>query len=354
MILPDGTSLYSGERTMSSNVPPINIGDFANGRITSCSVNATAAPVAIMSKTLFQSIPNLVSFSAPDLVMAGQLFGSSSSFPNLTSLSFPELVIATGQMHGTFNALTALSFPKLRFLNQLSIVAPAATTVSFPVLESVSSTLGGTLNAATSLTFPELRACGGIIVSASAMTTLALPKLRAIGPSGFNVPAPLLATITLPPLGQWKALMGNVTLTSGSLTQATVDALLAQLAYMDGNNGTLVYGTGRTVAITGSNAAPSNLGSTTTAGSNFVCSGTTCTVNWTNHGYATNDVLRISGITGPAGNANRYARITVVNANQFTYTISTQTGTGTGTATVIRAGASASALVTRGVTLTTN
>jgi hypothetical protein len=84
-----------------------------------------------------------------------------------------------------------------------------------------------------------------------------------------------------------------------------------------------------------------------------VCAGTTCTVNWTGHGYATGDVLRISGIT-TATNANRYARITVVNANQFTYTITSQTATGAGTATVVKAGASANALVTRGVTLTTN
>jgi hypothetical protein len=84
-----------------------------------------------------------------------------------------------------------------------------------------------------------------------------------------------------------------------------------------------------------------------------VCAGTTCTVNWTAHGYATGDVLRVSGIT-TATNANRYAVITVVNANQFTYAITSQTATGAGTATVVKAAASAKALVTRGVTLTTN
>ena len=122
---------------------------------------------------------------------------------------------------------------------------------------------------------------------------------------------------------------------------------------MDGTNNTLAFSTGRSAAITGTSSAPTNLGSTTTAGSNFVGAGTTCTVNMTAHGYATDDVLRISGIT-TLTNANRYARITVVNANQFTYTITSQTATGAGTATVIKAGASAKALVTRGVTLTTN
>jgi hypothetical protein len=76
-------------------------------------------------------------------------------------------------------------------------------------------------------------------------------------------------------------------------------------------------------------------------------------VNLTSHGYATDDVLRISGIT-TLTNANRYAVITVVSANQFTYTIASQTTNGTGTATIVKAGASAKALVTRGVTLTTN
>ena len=122
---------------------------------------------------------------------------------------------------------------------------------------------------------------------------------------------------------------------------------------MDGSNSTLLYGSGKTLTITGTSSAPTNLGSTTTAGSSFVGAGTTCTVNWTSHGYATDDVLRISGIT-TLTNANRYARITVVNANQFTYTITSQTATGAGTATVIKAGASAKAIVTRGVTLATN
>lgn len=122
---------------------------------------------------------------------------------------------------------------------------------------------------------------------------------------------------------------------------------------MDGTNNTIAFSSGRSVFITGASSAPTNLGSTTTAGSNFVGVGTTCTVNMTAHGYATDDVLRISGIT-TLTNANRYARITVVNANQFTYFIGSQTATGAGTATIIKAGASAKALVTRGVTLTTN
>jgi hypothetical protein len=129
---------------------------------------------------------------------------------------------------------------------------------------------------------------------------------------------------------------------------------------MDGNNNTSLFGTGKSLTISGgTNAAPSNDGSvnvtlqTSPTLPNISCVGTTCTVNLTNHGYSSGDVLRISGVT-TATNANRYAVITVTNANQFTYTITSQTANGGGTATIIKAGASAKTLVTRGVTLTTN
>jgi len=122
---------------------------------------------------------------------------------------------------------------------------------------------------------------------------------------------------------------------------------------MDGTNNTLAYSTGRIITITGTSSAPSNAGSTTTAGSNFVGTTTTCTVSLTAHGYSTGDVLRVSGVT-TLTNANKYAVITVVNADQFTYTITSQTAVGSGTATIVKANASAKALVTRGVTLTTN
>jgi hypothetical protein len=133
-----------------------------------------------------------------------------------------------------------------------------------------------------------------------------------------------------------------------------VNNILQAYASLDGTNGTTLWVSSLSMS-NGTSAAPSNAGSTTTAGSNFVCAGTTCTVNLTGHGYATGDVLRVSGIT-TATNANRYAVITVVNADRFTYTIASQTATGAGTATIARflASSSVGKLVTRGVTLTTN
>lgn len=360
--LPDGTALYSGGRTAGPNDlwPPLNVNDLGSGRITSLSTNATSTPGGILTQVALQTISNLVSFSAPDLVMSGGIGASNALFVNLTTLSFPELVLAKGTMLGTFSALTTLSFPKLRFAGGISITANAATTVSFPVLESATGNIGGTYNAVTSISCPELRTCGGINVSSTSLTTLAIPKLRTMSGS-FSPVTPLLATLTLPPLGQWKVLLSSLSLTSGSLPQGSVDALLAHLAYMDGNNDTLAYGSSRVVQITGSNAAPSNLGSVTVTLAtsptlpNLVCSGTTCTVNMTAHGYAVGDVLRVSGVTG-ATNANRYAVVaTVPNANQFTYTtVNTASPTnGAGQMNIVKASNNVKTLVTRGVSLTT-
>lgn len=276
------------------------------------------------------------------------------------------------------NAL--FNFPDLEGIEEITtLVAGDYPSLKFAVLTTLLPTFGYPTRAAI---FPQLVACIAICtfgttpvtsiscpellyvrqpmfsnVNFSNCTTISLPKLvQCSSGIGSISSSPMLTTITLPPVGVWKdaGSSSSVNITGAALTQTTVNNLLEHLAYMDGTNGTRLFGSGSTINLSGgTSAAPSNLGSVSTAGSNFVCSGTTCTVNMTNHGYATGDVLRVSGVT-TATNANRYAVITVVNANQFTYTITSQTATGGGTATVVRAGASARTLVTRGVTLTTN
>jgi hypothetical protein len=265
-------------------------------------------------------------------------------FPNtmaaLTSLSLPNLSYVGGSVTPNgMNALTTLSLPNLSYLvGQFSLSAMAAlTTISLPALKYLGNSVGTSLNLTAGL---------------NALTAISLPALERITGSISVASAPALADFTLPTDGRFKWGGTSVSITGAALPQASVDNILQAYASLDGTNGTTSWV--NTLNLSGgTSAAPSNLGSTTTAGSNFVCAGTTCTVNWTGHGYATGDVLRISGIT-TATNANRYAVITVVNANQFTYTITSQTATGAGTATVVLAGASAKTLVTRGVTLTTN
>jgi hypothetical protein len=290
------------------------------------------------------SLDVLTVFSFPALQYVVGAFGPTT-MPLLTAFSFPALTHINGNFSpSTFNAVTTCYFPALSWINGSFSPATmgALTTLSFPALSFVSGNLGASgMAALTTASFPALRYVGG---AASV---------------GFTTPA--LANFTLPTDGTLKYIAPPTFSISGAaLTLTSVDNILQALASLDGTNGTVSFGTGKTVTLSGgTSSAPSNAGSvnvtlaTSPTLPNLSCSGTTCTVNLTAHGYATGDVLRVSGVTG-ATNANRYAVITVVNANQFTYTITSQTATGAGTATVVKAGASAKALVTRGVTLTTN
>jgi hypothetical protein len=293
--------------------------------------------------------------------LSGCLGDFLSSFPSsTTSVSAPELVYVGGNCltsagSNQYNSLTSIQLPKLVKIGSsaLSFVSTSLTSVNLDSLVDHVGGLNPTWNALPSLSLPSLKILiGGGTITLNTATSINLSSIVFMG-SSLTISAPNCTTLSLPTLGTWKVLNGSFSATSIAFNQTTVNNILAALAYMDGTNNTLAFSSGRTVAITGTSAAPSNLGSTTTAGSNFVGAGTTCTVNLTSHGYATGDVLRVSGIT-TLTNANRYAVITVVNANQFTYTITSQTATGAGTATIVKAGASAKALVTRGVTLTTN
>lgn len=278
---------------------------------------------------------------------------------SITTFSAPNLIYIGGSAFGaapaTFASLTSVSLPKLYYIGNTlfsSMTMNAVTNLDLSSLAYLSSFTPTAMNAIASLNLPNVKVISQFSFASTSCTSINLSSLISMNSiSVLSVPA--CTTLTLPSLGTWKICQQNITITSCAFNQTTVDNLLSAIAYMDGSNGTFLYGTGKTLTITGTSSAPTNLGSTTTAGSNFVGAGTTCTVNMTAHGYATDDVLRISGIT-TLTNANRYARITVVNANQFTYTITSQTATGAGTATVVKAGASAKALVTRGVTLTTN
>jgi len=230
-------------------------------------------------------------------------------------------------------------------------------SLTFDDLAATAGTFSLTSTGAiTTLSLPSLSYVGTIFSPSTmaSLTTLSLPSLSYVGTTFNPNTMANLTTLSLPVDGTLKFIGGNVTVTGMALNQASVNNILQALASLDGTNNTVVYGTGRSVDLSGgTNSSPSFVSTTTTAGSNFSGVGTTCTVNLTSHGYSTGDVLRVSGVT-VLTNANRYAVISVVNANQFTYTITSQTATGAGTATIIKASASAAALVTRGVTLTTN
>lgn len=274
----------------------------------------------------------LSAFSAPVLFYVGGTLNLSGTLP-LTNLSLPSLSFADGISLGSHDALLSVDLPSL------SDVSGTAS-----ILFSNDSAINATLS------LPLLRRVG-VSLSISGLRSVSLPSLALCG--SVSLTGSLIQSVTLPVNGTLKSI-GNITASGLSLTQASVDNILQAVASLDGTSQTRSWGSGRSLNVSGgTSAAPSNLGSTTRAGSSFVCAGTTCTVSWPGHGYTTGDVLQVSGV-GTATNANRYAVITVQNSGQFTYTISSQTATGSGTATVVRAGNSAKSIVTRGGSLTTN
>lgn len=356
--------LWLSSWSHSESSPP------AGARLTSLSLNNLAGTSGFLS---IGPLAYMTSFSAPALKIAGGLsfsgntaltdgtklfpslvaiIGANSDFggtngvnSGLTSIDFPELVVFGGAYSsvvllnsgaGSCANLTSMNFPKLQFMGNAVIGAPSATGL-------------------TNLDFPSLKYLGTLTVtSGPGVTTLTLPSLVwCDGGISFSNTTNL-ANVTLPVDGRLKGMTGNVTFTGFKLTQASVDNIIQALALLDGTGGTTSFGSGRTLNLGGgTNAAPTVASTTTTAGSNVSCSGTTCTVTLTAHGFTTGDVIGVSGVT-TATNANRWAVITVTGANTFTYTISSQTATGAGTATIRKAGADLKAIVTRGATVTTN
>jgi hypothetical protein len=318
----------------------------------------------------YSTIAGPTSFAFSDLEGVAGSFLSVFPTTTLTSLSAPNLIYVGGNAVPFTGTITfsAFDLSKLQFVGGSLFYSVGAnptlagiTSVNLSSLVYVQNSLRADFPNATSINLSKLQYVGAQFnIGANSLTSLSLPSLIHLD-SNFTLFGSLITTLTLPTLGTWKVFNGNFIATTIALNQASVDSLLAHLAYMDGNNGTVLYGTGRSAVITGTSSTPSNLGTVTgIAGSSFVGVGTTCTVNLPNHGYSTGDVLRVSGVL-TLTNANIYAGsntagvgITVVNPNQFTYPIASQTATGTGTAKIEKAGASAKALVLRGVSLTTN
>lgn len=330
--------------------PPYNNNDYTEGRVVGFESDVEGIIGGCFISTSSSSV--FLSLNLSNLKFVWGNFGSTSCLSALNSLNLSNLIMVSTNFTLTNNTLTSLSLPALKIVNgTMSLSSTSITSLSLPELTYVNSfTIN--LGSLTSLSLNSLKGFGSFSLTLPLLTSLSISSLESNNNS-LSLNSASLSTLTLPSSGVWKSCAG-ISISTGSLNQTTVDTLLDRLAYMDGNNNTSLFGTGKSVNISGgTNAAPSNLGSITTNGSNFVCAGTTCTVTLTNHGYSSGDVLRISGVT-TATNANRYAVITVTNANQFTYTISSQTTTGAGTATIIKAGNSVKTLVTRGVTLTTN
>lgn len=383
--------LFSFQSQISLSVTPnlLNVSmpvlEHGRGSLTISTANALTGvfcPVlsAITGTISLNSCPNLttVDFQRLQIVGGSIQFQTLGSLQNISSLN-PKTVIGTVIMNNC--GFTTVNMSNLTFVGgQLQLANNTImNNMTFNSLERVGSSLFFSNNASTSLNFPALIEVGGSlqINNMFNLTSMSFPVLRqaaSIFITAFNnlnlntlsfnsleraegqisiFNQPLLTTINLPAVGTWKRMNGNLDLRLCPFSTSTVDNILAHLAYMDGANGTLNFGSGRTVNFTGSGAIPSNFGIVFTPGSNFVCNGSVCTVNLNNHGYSNGDMLQVSNVE-VALSANRFASVNVVNPNQFTYSIAPMAPvdtTGAGTARIVKHGDSVKILVNRGVNL---
>ncbi|MFA5264920.1 MAG: hypothetical protein WC378_13940 [Opitutaceae bacterium] len=184
----------------------------------------------------------LTTLSIPVLVRTGSSFGPNG-MASLTTLSGPELVTVGGPFQpGSMAALTTLSFPKLMYSAGISISSMASlTAISLPEFVSASGTVAiNSMPALTTISLPNLVSTAGYIYGNSSngnITTVDLSALKTLG------------TGTI------------ISFAGQKLTQASVDHILARVALMDGTNGTMVFGTGKTLVLNGgTNATPSATG----------------------------------------------------------------------------------------------
>lgn len=266
--------------------------------------NETGAPLGGLTTLSF---PNLVG------VVLGSL--SPSTLPALTSLSYPALqYVDVNFSPTTMAALTTLSVPLLAYVggNFSPSTMGVLTTLSLPSLTYVGGVFGaGTMAALTSLSAPQLAYVGGnfspgtmaLLTSLSlpilsyvggnfnlgpmaSLASVSLPSLKYLGVSislssmaaltSFSAPAMVnyagtnitmnsangnIASVVLGTVGTLKSMVTTINISGQKLDAASVNGILALLVSLDGNNGTTLWGAGKTLTINGgTNAAPSGQG----------------------------------------------------------------------------------------------
>lgn len=304
---------------------------------------------------------------------------------DLADINFPNLEYIGGYVtiggYGATKtpALSSLSFPKLKHVNgglflggstALGTVAQRnfynLQNISFPSLETVNGITITNVPSITSVSFQNLKFNRGnaIFNGCTALREVSFPNLLSIGgymSANINTNTPSLTSISIPNvqyyisplLTEWgssgslrnfefgtntlKGVNSSIFNVNQTLTQQSVDNLLKAFANLDGTNGTIAFGSGRTLSVAGSNSAPSYTGgvTTTSAGTNFVRTGTTVVASVVGHGHTNGDIVTFTGNTQSTLNGTYI--ITVNNADEFQYTTPT-TGniTGDGTVTMRR------------------
>lgn len=157
-----------------------------------------------------------------------------------------------------------LSFPALKSVYDNGFFEANATITSLlvPLLEiiTVPTTLTLTYASVNSLNFASLRSMPATTLSGNtSLTTFSLPVIEYIYGALTSISGNgVLTDFTLGT--SLKYFNSNINFTSCALNQTSVDGILATLVALDGTGGKNLYGTGRTVTITGTSSTPSPTG----------------------------------------------------------------------------------------------
>lgn len=264
----------------------LNFTDGSNA-ITSITLNNVVGATAIS----FTSYSNLVSVSMSSLKICTGDFRNNLPSANQTTLDLPALVVVGGGFNPTGNNITTLNIPLLKSVG--STFSPSAMTnlVNFniPSLKYVigSFSPGGSsssnMNSVITINASSLEFVGSIALGLmSSLTTVSFPSLVTVNGIITITSSTTGSNLTDFSMGSnLKHVGGNITITGQKLTAASIENILVRLAALDGTNGTISYGTGRTVNLSGGTS--SGLSALTTNASNaratLLARGVTVTLN---------------------------------------------------------------------------
>lgn len=262
---------------------PSTLTNYSSGSVSISGVTGIHGNLSVST----QQNTLLTSFGMPDLkyVSGNVTIGSSST--GLSSLDFSSLVAVSGTLL-TNSYCPSLSLPELIYCSNFSpnTSGQSGFTISIPKL-AVVDTLNINNNT-TLITFsaPSLAVCGSLSIAGTfthQLQTISLPALSHVfyGGIGISPVGSSIANVTLPTNGTLKFVNGNVTCTGKALTAASVENILVALATLDGTNGTTVWGSGKTVNLSGgtSSGVSALTGPAATARSTLLARSATVTLN---------------------------------------------------------------------------
>jgi hypothetical protein len=217
---------------------------------------------------------------------------ASISLAGITNFSLPEVVfMQSSWSFGSWNReyVVTVNMPKLEYylgsgsLFENAVTFPSLATANFPVLKATigSITNNSNMNNLTSISFPELIYMGlpikGVgasptwapvytlshsdawIINSTGLTSISVPKIE-FGTGVQMASTPNLASFTINQTP--KLFTQNFVVTNAKLNQASVDGILAALAYMNGTaNAPFPAYSSKTVNLSGgTSATPSAAG----------------------------------------------------------------------------------------------